>query len=262
MQRDIFRAATITTALGILLFYLFLVFSMSYFFRFQELRALWTSERAWAALRLSLLAATLAASLALLLAIPAAYALSRFSFRGRAWVDAFLEFPLIVSPAALGAILLIFFNTPLGAWLQKHTLSFVFGFAGVVLAQWVTVLGIATRLIKTSFDAIPPDYERVARTLGASPLQAFLTTTLPIARGGLLSAFVLSWAKAMGEFGATITLAGTMPFKTETLPIAISLRLGNAQIEETVALILLLLLFGIGALALIRWLQTPQARAD
>jgi len=90
------------------------------------------------------------------------------------------------------AILLIFFNNPLGEWIQEHLVTFVFVFPGIVLVQFVTVLGIATRFVKTALDEIPTSYEQVARSLGAGPFRAFATTTLSLAKRGLFTAFVLS----------------------------------------------------------------------
>lgn len=243
-----FRRVTVAAALGVLSLYLGLILSLGWFLRGEALRDALLSERTLFSLRLSLVTATLAACLALALAIPAAYALSRYRFRGRELADTVLELPIVVSPAALGAMLLIFFNNPVGEWIQENAVRFVFGFAGIVLAQFVTVLGVAVRLLKTSFDEVPVELETVARTLGATPRRVFATVTLPLARRGLLAAFVLSWAKALGEFGATITVAGTMAMHTETLPIAIFLRLATADIEGTVAMILLLVLVGLTAL--------------
>jgi molybdate transport system permease protein len=139
---------------------------------------------------------------------------------------------------------LIFFNTPLGESVQKNTFQFVFAFAGIVLAQFVTTLGIATRLLKAALDEIPRRYEEVARTLGASPLFAFFSITLPLARHGILASVILTWAKALGEFGATIMVAGSMAMKTETLPVAIFMRLASADISGTVVLILILVSVG------------------
>ncbi|MDA8116769.1 MAG: ABC transporter permease, partial [Actinomycetota bacterium] len=241
-----FRRFTVGAALTVFGFYALLIASLGYFFDPGEVAQVWGSERTLFTIKLSMTAATLAASAAMMLAIPAAYALSRFEFTGRLVADTILEFPIIVSPAALGAILLIFFNNPLGEWIQEHLITFVFAFAGIVLAQFVTILGIATRLVKTALDEIPDEYERVARSLGASPLRAFATITLPLARRGMFTAFVLAWAKALGEFGATITVAGTMAMRTETLPVAIYMRLSGADIEGTVAMIILLLTIGLG----------------
>ena len=255
------RRVTISAALGVLGLYGVLILSLAWFFDGPTLRAAVFSTRTLFSLRLSLLAGTVATLLALLLAVPAAYAMSRYSFRGKAAAETVLEFPTIVSPAALGAILLIFFNNPLGQWLQDHVLTFVFAFAGIVLAQFVTILGVAVRMLKATFDQVPSDLETVARTLGASPRHAFFTVTLPLARRGLVAAFILVWAKAIGEFGATLMVAGTMAMRTETLPIAIFMRLANADIKGTVALILILVSLGLAALYVAQHLLQSDGHA-
>jgi molybdate transport system permease protein len=255
------RRMTIFASLLVLALYGGLIISLCWFLDFPTLRTALTSARTLFSVRISLIAATAAAFMAILLATPAAYAMSRYRFLGRDLVDTILEFPIIVSPAALGAILLIFFNNPIGEWVQAQGARFVFTFAGIVLAQFVTILGIAVRLLKTSFDEVPVELETVARSLGATPRRAFFTVTLPLARRGLLAAFILSWAKALGEFGATIMVAGTMAMRTETLPIAIYLRLASADIEGTVALILVLVATGLAALSLSRWLLGKVAHA-
>ncbi|MBN2319981.1 MAG: ABC transporter permease [Acidobacteria bacterium] len=255
-----FKRFTVASALFIFVFYGGLIASLAYFL---DGRVLWEtlfSERTLFSIRLSVVAATLASLLALIIAVPASFALSRHSFPGRMVVDTILEFPIIVSPAALGAILLIFFNNPLGEWIQQNVMTFVFVFSGIVLAQFVTILGIATRLVKSTMDEIPASYEQVARSLGATPARAFATMTLPLARRGIISAFILSWAKAMGEFGATIMVAGTMAMRTETLPIAIYMRLATADIGGTVVLIVCLLLFGLGALYGVRLISSRLAK--
>lgn len=251
-MRPGFRSLSIGAVLAVVLVYGVLIVSLLLSLEPDRFSSLWDSDRLQFTIRLSLLAATVAALLALLLAVPAGYALSLFSFRGRLLADTLLELPIIVSPAALGAMLLLFFSNPVGRWIQEHVVYFVFTFAGIVAAQFVTVLGLAARFVKTTLDEIPRDYERVALSLGASPFQAFLTVTLPLARRGLLTAFVLAWAKAVGEFGATFTVAGSMAFRTETLPIAIYLRLATADVGGTVVMILLLLSIGLGSLFLVR----------
>ena len=244
--------ASIVAAFAVLALYAGLIGSLFWFFDPERLLTTLFSERGLFSIRLSLMAATVATLLALTLAVPAAYALSRYRFPGREAAETLLEFPLIVSPAALGAILLIFFNTPLGEWLQENVIYFVFGFAGIVLAQFVTVLGLAVRMLKAAFDEVPVELETVARTLGASPRHAFFTVTLPLAKNGLIAAFILTWAKALGEFGATLMVAGSMALRTETLPIAIFMRLSNADIEGSVALILILVAIGLSALFVAR----------
>ena len=248
------KRVAIVSACMLLVLYGGLILSIFYFFDGSVIETFLASDRIQFAIKTSLLAATLATLLALMLAIPAGYGLSRFNFAGKHLIDTLLEFPMVVSPAALGAIVLIFFNNPIGEWIQKDIITFVFSFAGVVLAQFLTVLGVATRFSKAAFDEVDKELENTASTLGASPFFGFLSVTLPLARNGLIAGAILSWAKALGEFGATLTIAGTMPFRTETLPISIYLHLEMADIKGTVALILILLLFGLGALFGTRWL--------
>jgi molybdate transport system permease protein len=255
------REAAIGGAVLILLIYGGLIASLFYYLDTASLLRALGTQRLVAAITLSLLAATLATAISVTIAIPAAYGLSRYRFRGRRVIDTLLELPIIVSPAALGAMLLIFFTNPVGDWIQQNVMQFVFTFAGVVLAQFVTTVGIATRFIKTALDEVPSRYEAVGRSLGATPWQAFTRLTLPLARRGIVAAIVLTWAKAMGEFGATITLAGTMAMRTETLPIAIYMNLASAEIEATVVLIVIMLIIGLGTLYGVRSIGRGAERA-
>lgn len=243
-----FKQLTIGSAFFTFFLYAGLIISLTWFLDgalfFESLK----SARTLYSIRLSLVTATIATLLSLVLAIPAAYGLSRFEFKGRNVVDTILELPMVVSPAALGAMLLIFFNNPVGVWIQENALQFVFTFYGILLAQFITTVGVATRLAKAAMDEIPQRYEDVARSLGASHLRAFLTITLPLSKKGIFAAGVLTWAKALGEFGATLTIAGSMAMKTETIPVAIYMRLASADIEGTVVLILILIGMGLGLL--------------
>lgn len=250
-----FRKISIACSFATFGLYAVLILSLFYFFQGDKLLDTLLSERTLFSVRLSVAAATISTVFSILIALPAAFALSRYDFPGKRAVDTMLELPMIVSPAALGAMLLIFFNNPLGLWIQDHGAQFVFTFYGIVLAQFVTICGVSTRLIKAAMDEIPARYEAVARTLGASPGKAFLTITLPLSRRGVIAASILSWAKALGEFGATITIAGSMSMKTETLPIAIFMRLASAEIEGTVVLILILVTIGLSILYLVRSLS-------
>jgi len=257
----IFRKISIGCSLATFGLYAVFILSLFYFFRRETLLETLLSERTLFSIRLSVVAATLSTLLSILIAVPSAFALSRYDFPGKRAVDTILELPMIVSPAALGAMLLIFFNNPLGLWIQDHGAQFVFTFYGIVLAQFVTICGVSTRFIKAAMDEIPARYEAVARTLGASPAKAFLTITLPLSKRGVIAASILSWAKALGEFGATITIAGSMAMKTETLPIAIFMRLSSAEIEGTVVLILILVSIGLSILYAVRVLSRGDSYA-
>ncbi len=252
------KQVVIALALSTLVLYGGLLASAFYFFEVDTLADVATDWRILHAVWTSVVAATLATLLAVAVAVPAGYALSRYQFVGKRVVDLLLELPVVVSPAAIGALLLIFFQTPLGLAIRDNVVDVVYAFSGIVLAQLVTVLGIATRMIRTVFDEIPVRYEHIGRTLGANHRQAFFKVTLPMAKNGILYAVILTWAKAIGEFGATITLAGAMQMKTETLPTAIFMRLSTADIQGTVVVILLLFTISMVVLAAARIFLTPN----
>lgn len=243
-----FKRVCIIFAFLTFLLYAGLIISLFYFFRRDVFVGTILSERVLFSIRLSLMAATIATFLSVCIAIPSAYALSRYKFMGKAIIDTILELPMVVSPAALGAIILIFFNNPLGNWIQEHGIQFVFAVPGIIIAQFITTAGIATRMLKAAMDEIPTKYEDVAHSLGASPLKAFFTVTIPLCKRGIIASAILTWAKALGEFGATITVAGSMAMKTETVPTAIFMRLSSADIKGTVVLIFILIAIGLGIL--------------
>lgn len=243
-----FKRLSISISFMVFIIYFGLILSLFYFYNGDLFLKALTSKRTLFSIRLSLLSATVATIFSVLLAIPSAYALSRFQFPGRQLIDTILELPMIVSPMALGATVLIFFNTPMGTFLEEHGIRFIFTINGIFLAQFITTLGIATRLIKAAIDEIPTRYEEAARTLGASPAKTFFTVTLPLTKRGIIASSILTWAKAIGEFGATITVAGSMAMKTETIPVAIFMRLASADIEGTVVLVLILIGIGLGIL--------------
>lgn len=256
-----FRYVTLGAAFCLFLFYVGLLLSLFYFAKGRALWPILIHPNTLYSIKLSLLTATGATFFAVLIGLPAGYALSRFEFRWKRIVDTFLEIPMIMSPIALGASLLVFFNTPLGELIQQRGLYFVFEIPGIVLAQFATIAGLATRLIKASLDEISPRYEAVARSLGSSAWRAFSRITLPLSLRGLIASIILCWAKAVGEFGATVMLAGAMPGKTETMPIAIFTALSSANIEKTMVLILILVGFGLVTLYGIRTMA-GQRRYD
>jgi molybdate transport system permease protein len=253
-EKMTFKKLSILLSFTVFILYGGLILSLFYFYNGRLFLETLTSERTLFSIRLSLFTATVATLVSVFFAIPSAYALSRFRFPGRQMIDTILELPMIISPVALGAVVLIFFNTPPGIFVQEKGLQFVFTIYGIFLAQFITTVGIAIRLIKASMDEIPVRYEEVARTLGASPAKAFLTVTLSLSKRGIIAASILTWAKALGEFGATITIAGSMAMKTETIPIAIFMRLASADIEGTAVLVLILVGIGLGILYGVRFL--------
>ena len=247
-----FKKITIIFAFFILLLYLSLIISTFFYFDIKSFLNSIFSERTLYSIRLSVFSASISTLFAIIVSIPAGYALSRYNFFGSKFIDIILELPLIISPAALGAMILIFFSNPTGQWFQEHITQIIYTFWAIIIAQFVTVLGISTRMIKSTIDQISTRYEDVARTLGASPAKAFKTITLPLAKKGLFSAFVLTWAKAFGEFGATYTIAGTMPMKTETIPVSVYMKLAGADINGSIVMIMILISTGISLLVVTR----------
>lgn len=247
-----FKRLTISFAVSVFLLYAGLILSLFYFFDGPAFLMTLFSERTLYSLGLSLAAATLVTVISFVFALPSAYALSRYAFFGKQVIETLLELPMIVSPLALGAMILIFFNTPAGQMIQDRGTHIVFTIYGILVAQFITTLGVAIRFIKAVFDEIPIKYEQSAWVLGRSPAIAFFSVVMPIGKQGIIAAALLTWAKALGEFGATLTVAGSMAMKTETLPIAIYMRLASADIEGAAALVLIIIAIGLGILAGVR----------
>nr|WP_259973117.1 molybdate ABC transporter permease subunit [Leisingera caerulea] len=170
-------------------------------------------------LRVSLWA-TLAA---LPLAVFVAYALARWQFPGKQIVNSLVHLPLILPPVVTGYLLLMVFGTkgPVGGALQQIGIVFAFRWTGAALAAGIMAFPLMVRAIRLSVEAVDPKLEQAAGTLGASRLLCFATVTLPMILPGLIAGTVLGFAKAMGEFGATITFVSSIPGQTQTLPSAI-----------------------------------------
>ncbi len=192
------------------------------------------------AILLSLFTASVAATIGLILAIPSAYFLARYQTWAKNIIDGILDVPVILSPIALGTALLLFFRTQPGRWIETHMIQFVFEIPGIILAQFFLAFALSVRVLKTSFESVDVRLEQVARFLGCSQWQAFSGVTLPMAREGLIAAFVLSWARAVGDFGASVTIAGAVKGKTETIPVSIYLNLASVDIEKAVALMIMI----------------------
>jgi molybdate transport system permease protein len=204
------------------------------------------------AVRLSLVTATCSSVLAVLVATPVAYLISRHAFFGKTVVDTLLDLPIVLSPVALGALLLVFLTTPVGRGLDALLGPFVFEVRGIVLAQFIVVIGLAIRLQKATFDGIDVEYEHLARTLGYDRMRVFARVVLPLARRGLLASFLLVWGRAIGEFGATVTLAGATTMKTETMPVAIYLNFESADISSALTFIAILIAISLSVLYVVR----------
>jgi molybdate transport system permease protein len=175
------------------------------------------------AILLSLKVAATATVCGLPVALAVAFALARGRFPGRALLDAATHLPLVLPPVATGYALLVLFGHrgPIGAALEQIGVVFAFRWTGAALAAAIMAFPLMVRPIRLSIEAIDREVDEVARTLGAGPLVRFFTVTVPLAAPGLAAGAVLGFAKALGEFGATITFVAAIPGETLTLPTAI-----------------------------------------
>ncbi|SLN34144.1 molybdate ABC transporter permease subunit [Roseisalinus antarcticus] len=183
----------------------------------------WLGPQEWQAVALSLRVALVAMLMTLPLAVLAAHALARWSFPGKLLVNGLVHLPLILPPVVTGYLLLLLFGTqgPLGRLLGELGIVFAFRWTGAALAAAVMAFPLMVRAIRLSIEAVDPKLEEAASTLGASRPWIFATVTLPLILPGLVAGAILGFAKAMGEFGATITFVSNIPGQTQTLPSAI-----------------------------------------
>lgn len=178
----------------------------------------------WVAIELSLRVALLATAASLPLAIFAAYVLARWRFPGKSLLDGFLHLPLVLPPVVTGYMLLLAFGRrgPIGAFLLEHFgISFSFRWTGAALACAVMGFPLMLRAIRLSFETIDRRLEAAAGTLGANAWWTFLIVTLPLSLPGILAGAIMCFAKALGEFGATITFVSNIPGETRTISAAI-----------------------------------------
>ena len=224
----------------------------------------WLSPQEWQAVALSLKVAFWATVLSLPLGIFVAYALARWRFPGKALLNGLVHLPLILPPVVTGYVLLSAFGRrgPIGGLLEDwFGLVLAFRWTGAVLAAAVMAFPLMVRAIRLAIEAVDPKLEQAASTLGASRLWVFATVTLPLILPGVLAGAVLGFAKAMGEFGATITFVSNIPGQTQTLPSAIYAFLqvpgGDAQALRLVSVAIVV---SLAALLASEWLGRLVAR--
>lgn len=221
------------------------------------------SPEAWQAVTLSAQVSSLATAISLPFAIFIAYALARWRFFGREILNGLVHLPLILPPVVTGYLLLLAFGRqgPIGKPLfDLFGISLAFSWTGAALAAAIMAFPLMVRAIRLAFEAVDPKLEEAAMTLGASPIWVFATVTLPLILPGIVAGAVLGFAKAIGEFGATITFVSNIPGQTQTIPSAIY---GFLQVPggERDALVLVAIAVGIamGALLISEWLARRVA---
>jgi molybdate transport system permease protein len=180
-------------------------------------------QDAWIPLLLSLKVAGWATALDVVLGVAAGFALARWRSGARDIVDSLLTLPLVMPPTVLGYYLLVVLGRRgvVGAWLDKFGIPLVFTWQGAVIASMVVAFPLVLKSARAAFESVDPQLERAARTLGIGEAGVFFRVTLPLAARGILAGALLAFARALGEFGATLMIAGNLPGRTQTLSVAV-----------------------------------------
>ena len=217
----------------------------------------WLGPEEWRAVALSLQVSMWATLASLPVGIFIAYALARWQFPGKQVLNGLVHLPLILPPVVTGYLLLLLLGTrgPVGSVLADWGIVLAFRWTGAAVAAAVMAFPLMVRAIRLSIEAVDPKLEQASATLGASPVWVFLTVTLPMALPGIIAGAILAFAKAMGEFGATITFVSNIPGETRTIPSAIYAFL-QVPGGEASAMKLVVVSVGVamGALVLSEWI--------
>ncbi|GLV57959.1 molybdenum ABC transporter permease [Dictyobacter sp. S3.2.2.5] len=273
MQRNILSSggygawlARILTLLLSSLFFLFLGIPLAGLLFREAPATIWNEilqPDIFQALQLSLVTTTLSTLLAVVFGLPVAYLLARQRFFGRGLLETLITLPTVLPPVVAGVALLLTFGRLglLGRYLALFNVTIPFTTAAVVMAQTFIAAPFFINSARAGFEQLDQRYERAAYTLRASPLYTFFRVTLPLVRPALLSGIGLCWARALGEFGATITFAGNFPGVTQTMPIAVYIA-SESDLDKSIALAVVLLAVSFGILLTLRLSQRGRDKKE
>lgn len=196
-----------------------------------------------------------------LLGTPLAYLQARTEYLGKNLIDLIIDLPIVLPPAVAGIALLILFGRKgvIGSVFADNGIQILFTTTAIVLAQIFVAGPLYIRQAKSALEMVSEMYEHAARTLGADRVSAILSVTLPLAKSGIATGIVLTFARAVGEFGATIMIAGNLPGKTQTMPVAIY-SLMQSDISSAISIAVILILLSGSILAIIRIISRSEKR--
>ncbi|MBU0952708.1 MAG: ABC transporter permease [Elusimicrobia bacterium] len=245
-----------TAIYGFMFFYPIVVLSLIIadisYVNMAAIREVFHSQEIMYALKLSVISSTISIFFALVFGVPCAYALSRYKFSGKAIVDTIVDIPVFLPYVVIGLSLLIFFQTPVGRFIEKSGLAFVYTSKGIVLCQTIVACAYVIRTVRSTFDTIDYRAEDVAKTLGCSDAGAFFKITIPNARNGIIAGGVLGWAVSFGLFGPVVVFCGITRFKTEVLPSTIFLEVSVGRLEVALTVSLLMITIALASLVLFK----------
>ncbi|EIA0834102.1 molybdate ABC transporter permease subunit [Vibrio parahaemolyticus] len=221
------------------------------------------TELEYQALMLSLKVGAYAVLWLIPLGVFLAWLLSRKEFFGKSILDSLIHLPLVLPPVVIGYLLLVSLGQQgfLGRWLYEHLgLVFSFNWRGAVVACIVVALPLMVRSVRLSLESVDPKLEHAASTLGASPLKVFLTITLPLTIPGIITGTMLSFARSLGEFGATISFVSNIPGETQTIPLAMYNFIETPGAEmEAARLCIISIALALSTLMISEWLNRKAA---
>ena len=219
------------------------------------------SEEVLFSLRMSVVTSTISTMICLVLAMPTAYAFTSTNMPFKRAAETLLQLTMSLPYILLGVALLLMFSSPAGKALRDIGFAVVFQPTGIVFAQIIVNLPFSIRMIRTAFGDVNPRMEFVAKTLGASSFTAFRTIVAPICRNAIISTFVLTWARGMGEFGATLMLVGVTRMRTETLSGNVYLAISSGNTDMAMATAMIMLIVSAATLVIANVLSKPVGQA-
>lgn len=216
----------------------------------------------WIPLALSLKVALWATVINLVLGVAVAFGLSRWRSPARELVDSILTLPLVLPPTVLGYYLLVLLGRKgaFGGWLDRHGIELVFTWQGAVIASTLVAFPLVQKAARAAFEAVDPQLESAARVLGLREVAVFFRVSLPLAARGITAGALLAFARALGEFGATLMIAGNLPGRTQTLSVAIYAAVQAGHDDTAAIMVVVTSVTCVVALLLAGWLSPDHTR--
>ena len=243
----------IGTAMLAVAFYVILVASNWIYLGWSDTLYFFSQSRMWHRFWLTVWTSTVSCSISLLVGIPAGYALSRFRFPCRHFFATVIDLPIVVSPAVIGAFLFgITTRFPFDLISEHYNIYIGRNVYGVLLVQFTVTAAFCTRLMKATFDMIPPRFESVSRSLGASNFRTFFKVVLPMAKNGILASMIVVWARAAAEWEGLMLFVGASEGETDILPFAIYLDWNGGMMGWVTSMTIVCILMAIAAMSAMR----------
>ena len=246
-------ALCISLALLSVGFYILMVVSNWIYLGWNDTIYFFSQPRMWQRFWLTVWTSTVSTAISLCIGIPAGYALSRFSFPARNFFASVIDLPIVVSPAVIGAFLFgITTRFPFDIISDHYNIYIGRNVYGVILVQFTVTCAFCARLMKASFDMIPPKFEAVSRSLGASNFRTFFKVVLPMAKNGIIASMIVVWARAAAEWEGLMLFVGASEGQTDIMPFAIYLDWNGGMMGWVVSMTIVCILMAITAMAAMR----------